>query len=71
MLIREPLYHIHIVLNALSADVDNDLGVISLEKFKISFDKSLYSGVLKPDGIEHSTIDFRNPGHGVPLPGHI
>ena len=43
------LNHIHIVLNALSADVNNDFCVIFLEEFEISFDKSLYSGILKSD----------------------
>ena len=70
-LVSQPLCHLKIIFLGSSAHIDNNPGIILPQKRNIPLHKYIDSRVLQADGIQHSSINLRNPGSRIALPGHI
>ena len=67
----QSLYHIHVILYGLTADVHNDLRIIFFQERNISLHEYVNAGVLQTDGIEHTAVYFCHTRGRVAGPGHI
>ena len=69
--VSQSLYHIHVILYGLTADVHNDLRIIFFQERNISLHEYVNAGVLQTDGIEHTAVYFCHTRGRVAGPGHI
>ena len=69
--IRKAFYHFKILFRCMSADIDNDLGIVIFQIRNVSFTEQIDSRVLKSDGIHHSTIDFGYTRSRIARPRYI
>jgi len=65
----EALDYLDVVIEAVAEDVDDEMGVVFSQQWKLGFEERLDADVLQADGVEHAGGSFAETGSGGAFDG--